>query len=649
VRLWTVLGFALVLASLGLGALVVSPSSLPGPRIVLAAPTAPAAAHPLATGPAALAAPAVAPAAPPAPRDTSCSKPTPTGTPNWANANFFSDALVTFYVPGSPSLDGSNFQLAPCDNVIPTYTNGFWMNVTTNVPLLSANVTIWGTSWPTPGDPSPDIPNFGPTPPVRVLPMNILGPYYRTATFYFDVYRFFWPGSQVYFNVTLASVGASPPLVRSSAASSTPINYPGGTNNATWEFYVGDPWGAGSLQQEDSNFTQVIQVSTTPSVLTTPAFAPNPNQSLDVELTATNPTGGRVIPIAQAQATFTLTGGEIGSAVFAINFGPQNHTTMHLETPLGPYPGTRIAFNITAWLPWSMSTNGQVGAIDRIYSPTYVFNWSKQGGWWYPTYGLLGNTRLTSTPDVTSATGAVPTLATGTPVNITIHSPIENVTISSANIAYRYSDPNGVVSGALSMQRVTQNTSYFVLPGLPPSSTMVFSVSAKDVFGSPIASGNYTYRESGGTATPLPGGYGLFFAEGIDLTTGQLIPRVNFTVSNSTWSESGVGKAFGFLAPVPLGGVGYLAVAYGSYTVTLSAFGAKQTYTFSVSNAEPFTVVFYFTSQPISPTTQVDLPTTITLPAIIGIIGATICAVPVVRWFRERRRKSEAEQRRITL
>ncbi|HZY92178.1 MAG TPA: hypothetical protein VFG07_05330, partial [Thermoplasmata archaeon] len=106
---------------------------------------------------------------------------------------------------------------------------------------------------------------------------------------------------------------------------------------------------------------------------------------------------------------------------------------------------------------------------------------------------------------------------------------------------------------------------------------------------------------------------------------------------------------FGFVAPVPLGGVGYLPVAFGSYTVTLSAFGAKQTYTFTVSGSSPFTVAFYFASQPIPATTTVNLPSTVALPAIVGLVGATVTAFPVVRWFRERRKKAEAEQRRITL
>ncbi len=650
-RLKPLLALLLLASGLLAGAVPLSTAGLPAPHL-LAPPSAaagpslaPSAPAPLAAAPAASAGPAVSPAA------GGCTNPTPSGTAvNWNSPSFFADALVTFSVPGSPGLDGSNFQAAPCDNVIPTYTNGFWLNVTTNVALSGANVTIWGTTWPQPGQAATGISNFDPSSP-RTMPMYLTPPYFHTASFFFNVYRFFWPGSQVYFNVTLSSIGATPPVIRSTqSAYSVPIYWSGGVNNATWEFYVADPWGTGQSAQDDANFSQVIAVASSPSVLTSPAFDPNPRQSIDISITSVNPGGGPVTPIPMAQAHFHVTGGSIGLADFSVAMGPANHTTQHLALQLGPYPGTQVTFYITAWLPWSESANGTPGAVDQIVSPGYTFNWSTQGGWWYPTYGLLGNLQLTSTPDVTtSAPPLTTTLATGTQVNVSVHSPVENVTIASATIAFKLSDPNGVLSGTIPMSAATANTSYAILPGLPPSATLTFSITAKDVFNNPIASGNYTYSESGPPAVPFAGGYGLFYAEGIDLATGQLIPRINYTIANSTWSEKGVGSSLGFLAPVPIGGVGYLPVAYGSYTVTLSAFGVKQTFTFSVDSAQPFTVVFYFTSKPLTPQTSVDLASTITLPAILGIAGAFVVMFPLTSWFRERRRKAEAEQRRISL
>jgi hypothetical protein len=592
---------------------------------------------------------AVAPAAASQPSTGLC--PTPTGTPVWNSPSFFSDAVVSFYVPGDSAINGSQFQTVPCSNTIPTYTNGFWMYVTTNVAIAQANVTIWGTGWSTPGNINPDVANFAPATP-RVMPMYLEPPYYHTAEFYFNVYEFFWPGSQIWFNITLQTLQASPGLIRSTESKSVPVYFPGGTNNATWGFYVADPWGAGSFAQEDENFSQDIQVTTTPTVLTTPAYDPNPRQPVQITLTSINPSGGPATPIPMAEGQFTLTG-PTQTGVYYQYFGPFNHTTMQLVLPLGPYPGTKVQFNITAWLPWELSSNGQVGAIDRIYSQIFTFNWSDQGGWWQPTQGISGNLALSSVPDVTSTSGGKgPVFETDTPVNITLHSPIENVTIGSSALNFRYSDPNGFSTGSITMGFINSNTTYAVLPGLPPGGTLVFSVLAKDVFGNPVSSGNYTYSESGpvnDTYLHVPAGYGLFFAEALDLSTGQLVPNVNYTISNFSWHESGRGNILGFAAPVPIGGVGYLPVAWGGFTVNLSAFGNRETYTFNVASASPFTIVYYFASQPVPPDTSVTLGTELALPAILGIVGAAVVAWPVTSWFSERRRKAEAEQRRITL
>ena len=565
--------------------------------------------------------------------------PTPGGSPNWAYSAFFDDAVVNFWVPGSPGLDGSNFQTVPCNNVIPTYSNGFWMNVTTNVPIQSAIVKVWGTSWPTPGNPTPDIPGFTAANVVSES-MYVEPPTFQRASFYFNVYRYFWPGSQVYFNITLSSTNASPSTIYSAATSGNhwlPIPWSGGVNNATWEFYVASPF-AETPTPGLANFSQDIAVSTSPSVLSTPAFEPNRDQTLQIMLNSIN-YSGVLNPIPRAQGTFTLSGNETG--VYYQNFGPNNHSSMILDTPLGPYPGTEVQFNITAWLPW------EGGAIDRVYSPVYTFNWSSQGGWWDATGGLLTNLVLNSTPDVTSSSSAT-ALPTGTAVNLTIHEPTQNVTISSASIHFRYADGDGVHYGDLPMTAINKNTSYTIIPGLPPGAGLLFSVEAKDIFGNPIASGNYSYTEAGSTGTTLPSGYGLFYFEAVDLSTGALVPNLNYTLSNDTWSEQKVGTSLGFAVPTPVGGNGELPVAYGSYVVTVRAFGQVQTWSGVVSSADPPRVTFYLTSAPVGAQYAAPLPA-LTVAAAIGLIGASIAAIPVVMWFKERRRKAEAEQRRISL
>lgn len=627
-----------------------SPSSspLPAPRLV--------AGHASSVGPALAPAPIAAPVAV-APRsnapsgastqpDAASCGGTPSGAYNWNTPNFFTDVATTFWTPGSPSLTGSNFQPVPCTNVIPTYTNGFWVNVSTNVPLTFAFVTIWGTGWPTPSNPSPDIKGFTAQTPT-VLSMYIQPPFYRTASFFFNNYKNFWPGSTVYFNLTLQSTNATPSTIYSASPLSgkyhEAINWAGGTNNASWAYYVASPFSQQPVGATAVNFSNVIGVTTTPTVLTTPTFDPNPLQTLQVYLDALNFSGGPAPAIPMAQATFTLSGGGIGSGVYYQNFGPANHSHMQLATPIGPYPGTTVQFNITTWLPW------EGGGIDYVYSPVYKFNWSPNGGWWAPNGGLESNLDISFNPDLTIL-GASPSLATGTPVNISIHvrGGIQNVTIGSASVHYRYADANGIVYGTMPMTAANGNTSFGVLPGLPPGGGVVFSVVAKDIYGNAVASGNWSYTESGITEAALQPGYGVFYFEAVDLATGQLVPNLNFTVANDTWSEKMIGYPLGFGNPVPVGGLGILPVAFGTYVVTVSAFGMSQSWTGTVFDQNPFVVVFYLTSSPIGNNYGAPVPT-FTVPAVVGLIGAAVAAVPIANWFRERRAKAEAEQRRISL
>lgn len=566
---------------------------------------------------------------------------TPSGAYNWATQNFFTDVATTFWTPGSPALSGSNFQPVPCTNIIPTYTNGFWINISTNVPITTAEITIWGNSWPTPSNPLPLLKGFDPANPT-ILPMFIEPPFYRTATFYLNDYRNFWPGSTVYFNVTLTSTNATPSTIYSASPYSgheQKYQFNGGVDNATWAFYVASPFSEQPVGQTPVNFSNIISVYTSPSVLTDPAFSPNPQQKLQVYLQSLNFTGAGAPPIPMAQGQFTLSGGQTG--VYSDNFGPTNHTVMYLDQLLGPYPGTTVQFNVTVWLPW------EGGAIDYVFSKVFTFNWSANGGWWNPTAGLEGNLLFSTFPSL-AGLGANPTLATGTPLNVSIHEPLQNVTISSAQLLYRYSDSNGVTYGSLPLNTIDANTSYIEIPGLPPGGSVRFSVIAKDIYGNALSSGNYSYTESGAPSLALAPGYGVFYFEAIDVATGRLVPSLNFTVSNQSWSETTVGYPFGFANAVVAGGRDALAVSFGTYTVTVRAFGLSQSWTGSIASQTPIVVLFYLTSTPLSPT--YGAPTgALTISGAVGLIGAAITAVPIVNWFRERRRKAEAEQRRISL
>jgi hypothetical protein len=605
--------------------------STPGPSLRLGAPASPiSTTHPTPV--------AAAPSHPAAHRAASGSHPasgcgTPVTSPNWNSPLFFHDVSVTFGVPGSPNLNGSLFTVEPCTNVLPTYTNGFWMYIATNVHITSALVTIWGYNWPTSGT-TPPITGFDPAHPMSV-PVHLDPPLFRTGSFFFNDFRYFWPGSQVFFNITMQSVNATPSTIYSTSQYSYAVGYNGGTDNATWLFDVASPWGPAGV----GNFTNNIAVSTVPAVLTQPAFEPNPTQPLQVIISGYNASGGPVPVIPAAQLQLTLSGAQSG--VFNASFAPGNHSTMQLPTPIGPYPGTHAQFQVMAWLPW------EKGEVDKIVSPVYQFNWTTTGGWWYPQAGLEANLQYFTNPNVLGV-GQTTTLPTATPVNVTIHEAIQNVTIQSAEVHFTYVDTSGSTSGAIPFKAADPNTSYVLLPGLPSGAGVTFSVIAKDIYGNPIASGNTTYLESGPVAQVLPAASGLFFFEAVDLTTGQLVPSFNYTINNGTWAETRVASPLGFAGPLPVGGPGYLAVAFGTYVVTVRADGQTQSAAFKLASQTPFTIVFYVASGPV-PTTASVPQTTVTIIAGVGVIGAALAFVPLSNWFRERRKKAEAEQRRITL
>jgi hypothetical protein len=635
------LGLALVVVALlavgpAIGVLAVaSPSTSAAPTLVTHAPTssptAAAAAPARATTDASSSASAAS-----TPSDVfGC--PTPSNPPDWKSLTFFNDVEVTFFVPNTPSLDGSQFQTAPCSNTIPTYVHGFYMNVTTNVPMVNAIVQIWGTTWPNASNPDNPITGFDPSIPANFsmyIPPNGAR---TTATFYFDVYRYFWPGSQVYFNLTIESADATPSTVYSAQDIWDEFNYSGLKDNYTWSFDVASVWGS-------TDFSSDIAVSTTPSVIAPPFFWPNQYQSISINLASLTSINGTLQPIPYARLNIEEDADDV-SANYAEPFNPNNSTHMTAVVPANP--GASANFSISAWVPW------EGGTIDRISSQQYSFNWTNKGGWWYPALGVVGNLQYTTTPNVFSTGTTKTTLPTGTSVNVSIQSTIQNVTLSAAQVHFQYTDAAGTTGGELPMIALDPNSSYALIPGLPSGGSITFYVVAKDIFGTPIASGNTTYQESG-TPQAGPGGlvlssgFGLFFFEAVDLSTGQLVPYLNFTLSNTTWSETRQGTALGFAAPTPLAGPGFLPVTYGVYVITVHAFGQTETAQVTVSTTTPFGVVFYVASGSVAQNTWVP-ETTLTIPAVVGLIGASLAMWPIGNWFRERRRKAEQEQRRITL
>lgn len=551
----------------------------------------------------------------------------------WHNANFFSDVAVNFYGTGLPL----GFRAVPYVNNLPAADLGFWMNISAVAPIAFANVTIWGNQWPGSTTSTP-INGFSPTAPtLRPLLVNSTDP--LQASFYFNDYRFFWPGSTVSFNLTVVGVNSTPSVVKSASNLSVTENYPGGFSDAaTWVYTVGSPWAS-------PTFSNDIAVTTSPNVLGPNVFAPNPDQPLSVTIRSI-PVNGVVAPIPTAvfQYTVSLKG---SVTPYSEPFVPVNHTEMTLSHPIGPYPGATVSFNITAGLPW------EGGEIDLISSDVVQFTWSPNGGWWHPNAGLLGNVDLSTTPTLPPPSGTSPgetlTLPTDQPLGVSIHEPIENVTIASAQVVFRFTDSGGTHAGTLPMTAVNSNTSAVTLPGLPPGAQVTFYLSAKDIYGNPISSGNFSYTEAGPTNPSLPSGVGLLFVEVLDLSGSGLVPGFAYSVDNGTWSDSGSANGLGFAAPLLPGSSVPVALRFGTYAVSVRVFGTTEQATITLSASSPTpTVVFYGESHP-RPIASTQTLSAESVLATGGLIAAAVVALPLTLWFEQRRARAEEEQRRITL
>ena len=574
---------------------------------------------------------AAAPAAAP-----SC--PTPTNGGTWDSSNFFVSLQPQITVVGDPALSGSAFQVAPCTNTLPSTSTGIWLNFSTTVPILDANVALWATGWPTASNQTVPVSGFSPVTPA-LFPMYIAPSQPTEASFFLNTYRYFWPGTTVYFNVTVNSSVGVPNTLRSADPAtngndySSPFLYAGLVDNWSWMFNVASTW-------PTPHFADDVDVSTTPSAVGSGTlYDPNAHQALDISLSSIAQGSGPPPPIGAAEVFFNLTGPTPGGP-FDEYFTPSNRTVVNLTTPIGPYPGDTLHFRLVAWSLWSG------GEVDPIWSSNYAINWTSQGGWWYPTRGLDANLVLSASPNVLSGNTSLPTDA---PVNVSVHSPLPNVTIASAAVAFVYRDAVGSLTGLLPMSAANANTSYAVLPGLPAGGALTFSVVAKDIFGTAVSSGNFSYSESGAPDVPPLPGYGLVFIEAIDLSTGQLLPSLHFTIQNGSWSESAVGTPLGFATVIsPGGGSAPFPLAYGAYSVTIAAYGNSPSGAIVVSTAGPTVLVFDVASSTLPSNVWSAVPG-LQVGEVGGLVAVAVAAPAIVLWFRERRAKAQAEQRRVTL
>jgi hypothetical protein len=576
------------------------------------------------------------------------------GTPNWVSGatKFFNDVSVCYSLWGgvagpTEKTDALDLPLVPHNGVIPEYANGFWVNISTNVRIIQASVCIWATGWPLPNIGAQPITGFADSGwESQDCQAMIVGGHPNqpnlnpdTAAYWVDCYKYFWPGTNISWmiNVTsgLGTVSSYKQVNETEAYSD------GYTTLPTWTASVQGPFAS-------TNFSNDVRIVTVPSTLSLPDYAPNPTQNVGIDLAAYNISGGPPTPIPAAVCQYRIqlppsAGGT--NLSYSATFGPSNDTDMSLTSPIpAQVPGATVWFNVTLFLYWD-----GLSEIDTVASPGYFhFRFTDNGQFPQPNEPLEKNALLTSSPNVITP-GVVTFLPTGTPVNITIHEPRENVTFSSAEVDFTLHDHGGTILSSVNMHAESQNTSYVILPGLPPGASLSFRVIARDVNKTGDPSGVYTYTESGASVPAPPTGNGFFYVEVYDVSTNTLASGLNFTIANLTWSQNARISNFGFGALYSSSSGLPLYLASGTYTLTIHDPNATVERPVVVSNTTPFSVIFYISTTAVAVQSFAPPSALFAVAGVGGLAAAAVTSYSLWSWFRERRAKMEAEQRRVTL
>ena len=69
----------------------------------------------------------------------------PPCSPHWSSIYFERDVCVTFSVPGAGGVPPP-INYVPFNSTVSRYATGFWMNISTDVPIAVAVLNIWATS-----------------------------------------------------------------------------------------------------------------------------------------------------------------------------------------------------------------------------------------------------------------------------------------------------------------------------------------------------------------------------------------------------------------------------------------------------------------------------------------------------------------------
>ncbi len=382
---------------------------------------------------------------PSAPSSLSATSASPSGTPTGPCApnspsaiDWAQDVNVTF------SLFDAN-RTAPAINPVSSYATALNINIWTGkansiggvsgqIPIEEAYITVWAVGWN-----NQSLNSTLPTAPaifgMKVDPHNL-----DHASGQLNDFKFYPPGSTVYFNLSLVQNATDPANWTSQCpvgAFNAPWNpaVPAPAPEPTWVYHTSNGW-------PSSVFENDITITATPDVMN--GVQPDPFQAVYFYLNSSKigmPIGG---PLGGARLYYTMenrTGLHPGGSDFC---GDNNtfEVTCYggITTGVGPWyePGDIVHFYFEAFV------STQVGIYNKIFSRPYSFVYGNGGTWCQPDsgyqfYGWSGSA-LPPYHDPLQQNGNYS--GSADPTTLTLNGPVTEIAVytalgSAASIALR--------------------------------------------------------------------------------------------------------------------------------------------------------------------------------------------------------------------
>ncbi len=420
-----------------------------------------------------------------------------------------------------------------------------------------------------------------------------------------------------------------------------------------------------------SSFEDDLALSTAPSL-------PTWNDSVVVllNLTAADRSVGATLGQAYLDAQETAPSGRVVNSV-TVSEPPSNGTTgyasarLALPAAFAQIAGAKVIFQVHA-----ADTAG-----DWIVSP--LENYTVLGNGSFRTGLFADDLALMTSPATNSDFGAPAAVAPGTPVAITLQSRDPTTAIAGARVVYTVTVPllGENTTSSVSLARIDSVTFAGSLPPEPVGAQVSFYVEAWDfslqVEQSPVRV--YAVPSFSSLVPTVPANMTFFYLAVYDAGTGHWVTgaAVSITLAEKSFADSGstiAGLAYPTIASagpeypavvpadlaysievtdpwfLPPGAASAPVVAFSVYvthdprTHGVAAVGSNWVV---VQDGALFLVWLNATAPALAGAPPV-------LPAVgignwIGLAAATVCLVPLVRWWRGVQRRKAEEIRRITL